>query len=256
MVKSQRKFLGVWNRSEVDELYLGINKIMLKYTYPEPEIQYDPTSTYGFVDSRVPLYMYSGTFYTKTDPKYGSFREILVSITKNNLPFFKFDDIDVLNIYIPSILFLNEYNINLSTGNSIYTQSNIKNLYKMGADFLKTKIDGIKDFVVTYQKSPTEIEVLYFGEQHHKKDANLIKRYFYKDSGFIISFNSASNPNLGNYIDSHGDQYTVPKFNTKFGFKPVEVYYRNYTYYDLDFYGMGKRNGIWKGNRMVRNDDN
>ncbi len=256
MVKSQRKFLGVWNRSKVDELYLGINKILLKYTYQEPEIQYDPTSIYGFVDHRVPLYMYSGKFYTKTDPAYGSFRNILVNITKNKLPFFEFDNIDVLNIYIPSILFLGDYNINSTTGNSIYTQSNIKKLYKMGADFLKSKIGGIKDFVITYQKTPTEIEVLYFGEQHHKKDANLIKRYFYKDNGFLFKINSASNPKPGNYIDSRGNPYTVPKFNTKFGFEPVDTYFRDYTYYDLDFYAMGKRNGTWKGNRMVRNDNN
>ena len=29
MVKAQRKFFGVWNKSKVDELYLGINKILL-----------------------------------------------------------------------------------------------------------------------------------------------------------------------------------------------------------------------------------
>jgi hypothetical protein len=32
--------------------------------------------------------------------------------------------------------------------------------------------------------------------------------------------------------------------------KPVDTYYRTYTYYDLDIYAMGKRNGLWKGSRM------
>ena len=187
--------------------------------------------------------MYNQTFNIKTN-SLGGFSNIAINITENNLPFFQFDDIDVLNIYIPNLPIINDYSINLTTGD-ILSQSNIKQLYKMGIDFLKTKVNSNKDFVISYQKTPTEIEVLYFGEQHHENDSNLIKKYFYKDVGFLFG------TTVKDY-NSNPDK----KYDTNFFFKPVDDYFRNYIYYDLDFYGMGKRNGTWKGNRMVRNDNN
>lgn len=126
----------------------------------------------------------------------------------------------------------------------------------MGADFLKTKTGSKKDFVITYQKTTDEIEVLYFGEQYHENNARKIKKYFYKDFGFSLKFGATSNPTPGNYIDQNGNPYNVPKFKKNFSFEPLDDFFRNYTYYDLDFYGLGRRGAVWKGNRMIRADNN
>jgi hypothetical protein len=248
-VKSQRKILGAWFKNKVSVLYLGINKVLLKYNYPEPKLEYDQISTYGFESNRVPLYMYNQSFEIKNSGTGSNWVSAVVDVTKNTIPFFKFDDVDVLNIFIPNVPVLGDYSLNLST-EDIFSESNIKQLYKMGMDFLKDKYNSKKDFVITIQKTPTEIEVLYFGEQHNHNNANEITRYFYKDVGFLLSMNSASNPGAGNFIDENGVPYTVPKFNTKYSVKPMNDYFRNYTYYNLDFYAMGQRNNVWVGNRM------
>ena len=48
----------------------------------------------------------------------------------------------------------------------------------------------------------------------------------------------------------------VPNYSKNFIFKPVDVFFRTYTYYDLDLYAMGKRTGLWKGSRMFVNEQN
>ena len=48
----------------------------------------------------------------------------------------------------------------------------------------------------------------------------------------------------------------VPNYSKNFIFKPVDVFFRTYTYHDLDLYAKGKRNGLWKGRRMFVNEQN
>jgi len=36
------------------------------------------------------------------------------------------------------------------------------------------------------------------------------------------------------------------------GIKPADGFFRNYTHYELDFYGMARRGSTWRGNRMIR----
>jgi len=102
-----------------------------------------------------------------------------IDVTKNNLPFFNFnnDNNKILNIYIPHFPLFGKVKINLTT-QDITTPANIKALYKLGIDYLKGHFNSgaKKDFVVTYQKTPTEIEVLYFGEHYKKLNDNKIKR--------------------------------------------------------------------------------
>lgn len=37
-----------------------------------------------------------------------------------------------------------------------------------------------------------------------------------------------------------------------FDIKVADDYFRNYTHYELDFFGMARRGTTWKGNRMIR----
>ena len=38
----------------------------------------------------------------------------------------------------------------------------------------------------------------------------------------------------------------------KFNVKTADDYFRDYTHYELDFYGMARRGSTWRGNRMIR----
>ncbi|MDG1684983.1 MAG: hypothetical protein P8H63_03005 [Flavobacteriaceae bacterium] len=65
--------------------------------------------------------------------------------------------------------------------------------------------------------------------------SNKIKKKFYSDVAFQIS------------VAFDGDwTHSV---------EPASEFFRDYTHYDLDFYGMARRGSTWKGNRMIKNDD-
>ncbi|MGC6524950.1 MAG: hypothetical protein ACON30_01570 [Flavobacteriaceae bacterium] len=109
----------------------------------------------------------------------------------------------------------------------------------MGIDFLKSSPisnSGALNtpFVVTYQRDYNNIEVLYFGERYKKNNDNYIKRKFYSNVSFLIG---------AVWSDSGGWSFNV---------KAPKSYFRNYKHYDLDFYGMARRGGTWRGNRMIR----
>lgn len=109
----------------------------------------------------------------------------------------------------------------------------------MGIDFLNSQLgsSSSKDFAVTYQNSLNQITVIYFGEDYHKNNENILKRHFYQDVTFEITAAWSDGSNGG----------------WSYNLEPADELFRNYTSYELDFYGLAKRFGTWKGNRMVRN---
>ncbi len=234
LTKTQRKRFGVWWASKSDEIHLGINRILLKYNYKQPNISSITHPQLFNSAYKAPLYLYNGTF--KVRQNNGTYYvDTQLSVTQNKLPFFDFGNEQILNIYIPNLPIIGDYNFNLTT-QDITSESNIKALYKMGIDFLKDKFNSgaKKEFAVTYQKNNNEIEVLYFGERYKDTNENKIKKKFYSDVSFLIG---------AAWGDGSGWSFSV---------KPAESAFRNYTHYELDFYGMARRGSTWKGNRMIR----
>ncbi len=235
-VKTQTKTLGVWWASDSDEIHLGINRILLKYDFPQPQIN-SYTFNGGLITTpyKAPVYMYGGKFLVKS---VGSdyFSDIQLKISKNYLPFFRLDDNPILNIYIPNLPLIGDYDFNYNASD-ITSDSNIKSLYKMGIDFLKKKASAgdPKVFAVTYQQSYNQIETLYFGEHFYNTNDNQIEKKFYVDHSFLINF-SKNGDNPG-----------------QFSIMPDTEYFRKYTSYEVDFYGAARRGSTWKGNRMIRN---
>lgn len=181
--------------------------------------------------------MYKGKFKVYQTLGWTSYVDAQVTTTRNDIPFFDFGDDEILNIYIPKLFKSDEYNINLTT-QDITSQSNIKQLYKMGIDFLKDNLNsgaiGEKKFAITYQTTDEDIEVLYFEERYKKTNDNIIKKTFYKDVSFEIG---------AAWGESSGWSYSI---------QPASEFFRNYTHYEIDFYGMAKRGNSWKGNRLIR----
>lgn len=233
LAKTQNRTLGIWWASKSDELHLGVNRVFLKYYYPMPKINVTPTvpDPYYFYDSKKPIYIFDGTFMHKTPDNSPDYIESTIEITKAQLPYWDFENKELLNIYIP---YEGGTNIGLSTGD-ILSSSNIKKLYKLGIDFLKkmTISDGDKEFALTYQKTPTEIEVLYFGEKYSEKDENKIKRLFYDNINFEIGY----------VTNLNGQGHFTVGTNKEL--------FRKYTHYEVDIYGMARRGYKWKGVRMI-----
>jgi|GEM_PF-2833841 len=230
----QVKKLYVWWASDADELHLGINRVYMKYNYPAPVINYLNTF---YSDPEVPVYMYKGEFTVRD---YNGTLKNAPFITANSgLPFFDFGG-DVLNIYLRKLPFGDKINIK--------SESNIKELYKLGINFLQSTINsnnGKKEFVISYQKTPTEIEVLYFGERYQKNNSNYIKRTFYDDTEFVVSVAYNSTPYNPDSSTPYGDW----KYKIK---KPDVSNQRKYTYFELDIFGMGRKGSTWAGSRMIK----
>ena len=237
LTKTQRKFFWIWWASKSDEIHLGINRILLKYNFPQPQINsYSHPQLFNNA-YKAPIYLYNGKF--KVRESFGNYyADTQLNVTENKLPFFDFGNEQILNIYIPERYKKGTDDLNLTT-QDITSQSNIKALYKMGIDFLKsssvTNSGNRKTFAVTYQKDYNNIEVLYFGERYKKTNDNKIKRRFYSDVGFVIG---------ATWGDQDGWSFD--------GIKPADGFFRNYTSYQLDFYGMARRGSTWRGNRMIR----
>ena len=236
-VKTQRKRFWIWWRFKSNEIHLGINKIVLKYNSPEPEINSyshpELFTNYG----KAPIYMYNNKFYT-TYNKATNWIETSISTKKIGIPFFDYDDTNILNIYIPKLPLLKKgIDLEITTGNTIFTEKNIKKLYEWGYNFLKSKAGSKKKFVVTHQKSDKEIEVIYFADRFKKYNDNKIKHRFY--SGFSIKLKFA---------------YCFDCTTNKFDYSVADsgLKFRDYTHYELDFYGMARRGRKWRGNRMIR----
>lgn len=232
--KTQVRTLGVYWASDSDEIHLGINRILLRYNFSQPDYK-SLTHPNLFNTYKAPLYMYKGDFMVDTGNYYVN---TTIEVTKNSIPFFDFESSDILNIYIPNAPLIGDFNLNLTT-QDITSQSNIKALYKMGIDFLKDKFNSgaKKEFAIIHQKNLNEIEVIYFGERYKNTNDNKIEHKFYSDVSFLISTTWNDSGSGGNW------KYTV---------KPAQENFRNYTYYELDFYGLARRGTTWKGSRMIR----
>ena len=244
-VKNQTRTFGAWWASEADEIHLGINRVYLKYDYPQPQINsYNNAGLANPFAFKAPIYMYNGKFQIHTGIGFGenhTYGEIAIEVTKTAMPFFRLDDEPILNIYIPNLPVVDNYELNLST-NDILSESNFRSVYKMGIDFLKKHFGEQRAqeevFAVTYQKSYDEIETLYFGERYSDTDENKLVRRLYKDHSFLIG---------GGWSDSGGGGGS-----TSFTLEPVTDFYRDYTKYEIDFYGAARRGSRWRGNRMIR----
>jgi hypothetical protein len=246
-VRTQVKTLWIWWASDSDEIYLGINRIYLKYDNPIPEINSIPYLNTFPSYNEVPVYMYKGEFKISRD-NYGGF--IYPTFIKANsaLPFFEFGKGgNMLNIYIRKLPFSDDgYTYN------IRSESNVKRLYKLGIDFLKDNFNsGAKttdDFVVSYQSNPqAPVEVLYFGERLSGTNTNIIKNTFYVDREWQIT--AAYSSSGGTTNTSTGND------NGKFTFSfepPKHSYFRDYIDFELDFFGLARQGSVWKGSRMLK----
>jgi len=176
------------------------------------------------------LFLYKGYSYVANTNRFDKWR--FPNIVSVKLPFFNFDDGDILNLY----LFGENYNLSTS---DILSQSNIKKIYKQGIDFLKSQGKSGEAFTVSYQKN-NKMEVVYFGESDSDTNQNNLKRIFYKASWFGVSFTWKP---AGNGLDilKSAKYYDNPNDNLQ-----------DYTDYNLDFYGLARRGSTWKGNRVVR----
>ncbi len=255
--KTQRKRFWFWWSSNSDEIHLGINRILLKYNFTEPNISSSTHPQLFNNTYKAPLYLYNGTYSyhqgTQGTPGYHVYPHLSVKVTQNNLPFFKFDNEDLLNIYIPNVPIVGDYNLNLTT-QDILSQSNIQSLYQMGIDFLRTHFNsGAKKFAVTYQKSVHEIVVIYFGVKYKKTNDNKLKKIFYDDINFKIGITLTENGNSEQLrFDDDGNPSTTPFYSTSFSFGQSDVDFRDYTHYELDFYGIARRGNTWRGSRLIK----
>lgn len=236
--KTQRRRFGIWWASKSDEIHIGINRILLKYNFPQPQINsYTHPNLFPTNSLKNPIYLWDGRFKVDIQNN-GFFVDTQLNLPNGKLPFFDFGNDQILNIYIPKLYKKGKYNLNLTT-QDITSQSNIKALYKMGIDFLKSQQTGTlshkKQFAVTYQKDYDNIEVLYFGEHYKKTNDNKIKKKFYSEVAFKIG---------ATWGDQSGWSFS--------GIKPAGEFFRDYTHYELDFFGMARRGSSWKGNRMIR----
>lgn len=156
--KTQRKRLGIWWASKSDVIYLGINRILLKYNFPQPQINsYSHPNLFPINSYQNPIYMWDGKFKVNlSNSNSGTFVSTQLNLPNGKLPFFDFGNDQILNIYIPKLYNKGKYNLNLTT-QDITSESNIKELYKLGIDFLNSP--GVansgskpKNFSVIYQK--------------------------------------------------------------------------------------------------------
>ncbi|KAB1069722.1 hypothetical protein F6U93_02585 [Tamlana haliotis] len=243
--KTQTKTLGIWWASESDELVLGINRILLRYNMPQPEItSYSHPQLFPPNSYQSPIYMWDGSFKIKNSINGSHYVDAQLNYKDVGLPFIKFEQKEILNIYIPRLNNIDglKNGISVTTGD-IVNNSTIKSLYKMGIDFLESSSvtnSGAqeKEFSVIYQHDYNRIEVVYFGKISRKRNSNYIKNTLY---------NSGPNFEIG-FV--WGD-----KSGWKFNYAgPVSQHFREYTYFDLDFYALARRGSTWRGSRVIAKD--
>ncbi|MDO5638160.1 MAG: hypothetical protein Q4G18_13070 [Myroides sp.] len=236
-VRNQTRRLRVWWASKADEVALGVNYIHLKYrmpTAPMPKSYIDFNSK-----SRNLAYIYNGKIYNENIDNRTPMRIVanyVPIVEKVELPFFKFSNEDILNIYIPKIPIVGgriDYTLQTS---HILSQSNIKKLYTSGFKFLKDLAPNKTDFVVVKENQfENDFEVAYFSERYQATGTNKIKKHFHKDFSLMVGLTfksvggSSFDPNINIDIPDIG----------------------SYKALSVDFYGMARRGNTWKGARLV-----
>lgn len=84
------------------------------------------------------FYLYMGEPIFMSHGQYLNRNASPIQMRSTNLPFFRIDKKELLNIYIPNVPIIKEYKLNFTT-DPIFSQSNIKSIYSMGINFLRNK---------------------------------------------------------------------------------------------------------------------
>lgn len=142
-----------------------------------------------------------------------------IQMRSTNLPFFRIDKKELLNLYLPNVPIIKEYKLNFTT-DPIFSQSNIKSIYSMGINFLRNKLGSQDDeFIVTYPKTPQELAMIYIGNSYKKYGDHELKKYFYKEWNAVLS--------------------------------PAPYIFPNFIDYKVDIYGLARRGNEWQGKRLI-----
>ncbi|MFL0110787.1 hypothetical protein [Tenacibaculum maritimum] len=153
-----------------------------------------------------------------------------------NLPFFRIDKKELLNIYIPNVPIIKEYKLNFTT-DPIFSQSNIKSIYSMGINFLRNKLGSQDDeFIVTYQKTPQELAMIYIGNRYKKYGDHELKKYFYKEWNAVASYKLTEKSS---------------SWKSNFNLSPAPYIFPNFIDYKVDIYGLAHRGNEWQGKRLI-----
>lgn len=229
-----------WNNTKSDEIVLGINKVHLVYNLPAPNIGYAQNFVQNTLNSLTtqPLYIHNGRFSIKNNNSI--YTPIEIKILNNaQIPFFEFRDEAILNIYIGRVLGVN---INTDISYNVLNDSNIKQLYKLGAEFLKEQASSNigKRFFVTVQKNLNEVDLLYFDEFQRVYNVAEVQKKFFSDWAWQVSVNSADGG--ANWSSDYG----LSNF-TGSGFTSLGDYKEKY----IDIYGLARRGNEWKGLRLI-----
>lgn len=237
LTKTQVRYGGIWFYLKVNEIHMGINNIHLKYKHSPPKITYHNPNASIPTNIKTPIYLFDGKFQIQRNGLL-DYENIFLNVLNNHIPYFTFETKDPLNIYIPLDSNIPNSDIDLNV-HELKSDIVIKTIYKLGTRFLKKQMRSVEDpFVVTFQGKQDEIDVFYFGRRYHEYNTNKIKKRFYSDASFVFNYS---------YSNGNGSWYVSPSPVTSF---------RNYTYYDLDFFGMARRGNTWKGSRLVRSGSN
>lgn len=211
-----------WNNINSDEIVLGINKVKLKYTLPKPDLKFlNPN-----YNPSMPIYIHDGAFKIKTNNNV--YNPISIKVNNNTrIPFFKIRDTDALNIYINDNI---QYNV--------INDSNIKQLYQLGYNYLKERYGTSKgkNFFVTIQNDPNEITVFYFDEMGRAYNTDEVQKVFANDWSLMIG---------GKYADTGNDFSVNPIFT------PATQYLGSYKYLNIDIFGVARRGLEWRGLRLI-----
>jgi len=184
-------------------------------------------------NTKQPLYIHNNSFFIKNNNSV--YEPINIKVLNNNrIPFFEFRDDAILNIYIGSVLGLN---LNLDITYNVLSDSNIKTLYKLGADYLKSKYSSRKDFIVTIQKNPNEVDLLYFDEFQRVYNTDEVERIFFSDWDWQIGLKFAD---TGSAWKSTYTPINLNGFNTLGDYKSKNI----------DIYGLARRGEEWRGLRL------
>ncbi|MCD9610441.1 hypothetical protein [Tenacibaculum maritimum] len=153
-----------------------------------------------------------------------------------NLPFFRIDKKELLNLYLPNVPIIKEYKLNFTT-DPIFSQSNIKSIYSMGINFLRNKLGSQDDqFIVTYQKTPQELAMIYIGNSYKKYGDHELKKYFYKEWNAVASYKLTEKSS---------------SWKSNFNLSPAPYISPNFIDYKVDIYGLARRGNEWQGKRLI-----
>lgn len=223
-----------WNNIDSDEIILGINNVHLVYELPVPNIQYE----HNFVQNTLngfqstPLFMHDGRFMIETNNSI--YEPVSVRVLNNTkLPFFDIKGENVLNIYLGKYF---GYDVGLENYD-IFNESNIRQIYQMGIDFLRSQASTNKNFVATIQRNDNTIDVLYFDEKKREYNTDEVRKVFDEDWSVVVGANSSDN----------GENWSIDYQATLNSLD----YLGDYKYMSLDIYGLARRGNEWRGLRLI-----